>query len=200
MRRVLKALLILILLGATVFAGLVMAVCARTSATWNAGPSDCIIVLGARVRPDGTLSDTLRYRAESALRAYQGGLAENLIVSGGRGADEPASEAEAMRDWLVEKGVPAKNIFLEDRSTDTWENLEFSQEVMQENGWTSAIVVTSDYHLQRAVWISRDLGIETTALAAQSPKPFGVYWSNRLREACSWIVYAFDRAGILLFR
>lgn len=161
----------------------------RAGAARVAEPSDCIIVLGARVHMSGRLSDSLRYRCESALDAYRAGLAGYIIASGGQGADEPMPEAEAMRDWFVKNGVPDGRVLVEPNSTDTWQNLEFSRDIMHARGWKSAVVVTSDYHLERSLWIARDLEISVTGIAAQSPKPFGVRWSNRLREAGSWGVY-----------
>ena len=61
---------------------------------------------------------------------------------------------------------------------------------MDERGWKSAIVVTSDYHLQRALWLARDAGIEACGIPAESPHPLGTRLKDRLREACSWGVYA----------
>ena len=185
-----KVLLALMCAGVVFVMALVGAVVWRTHARRTPEPSDCLIVLGARVWPDGRLSDTLRYRCESALEAYRQGLAINIIVSGAQGSDEPCAEAEAMRLWFVDKGVPEDCIFLEDASRDTWQNLENSREIMRRQGWTSAIVVTSDYHLERSLWIARDLGVCASGIATQSPKPFAVKWKNRLREAGSWGVYA----------
>lgn len=177
-------------------AGVIAGVGVTGAVIWCAGmpreqvASDCIIVLGARVWPDGRLSDSLTYRCESALEAYQAGLAPEIVVTGAQGADEPASEAEAMRAWFVERGVDPAHIHVEDRSRDTSENLKNAREIMRKNGWESAVIVTSDYHLQRALWIARDLEIQACGIAAQSPRPFFTWTKNRLREAVSWGLYA----------
>ena len=192
-RRLLRVFVALVCLGAVMFVALVGAVCYCSGLERPVSPSDCIIVLGARVRPDGTLSDSLRYRCEAALEAWQQGLAAQVIVCGAQGRDEPVSEAEAMRAWLVEQGVPEGNIVLEDGSYNTEQNLQNAQALMRERGWESAIVVTSDYHLERALWIARDVGIEASGIAAESPHPLGIWLKNRMREACSWIVYVLKK-------
>ena len=191
--RLLKWMAALAAVGIAFAAALIGLVAWRAGAERTAVASDCIIVLGARVHMSGNLSDTLRYRCESALEAYESGLSRNIIVTGGRGRDEPTTEAEAMRDWFVKKGVPENRVFLEPKSTDTWENLGNAHEIMRRNGWKSAIVVTSDYHLERSLWTARDLGIEASGIPAESPKPLSVKWMNRAREAGSWGFYWLKR-------
>ena len=192
-RRWPRALLALACAGVVAFMALVGAVCVRANADRTPVRSDCIIVLGARVRPDGTLSDSLRYRCESALAAWKEGLAPFLIVCGAQGADEPVAEAKAMRAWLVQHGVPEKSVVLEADSYNTEQNLQNAAALMRERGWESAVVVTSDYHLERALWLARDAGIRAGGIAAESPHPIGVWLKNRVREACSWCVYALKK-------
>lgn len=184
-----KWILLLLVFGILLISILFGLVCWRATMPRTTVPSDCIIVLGARVWPDGRLSDMLRYRCESALKAYQSGLAKNIIVSGAQGADEPIAEAEAMLGWFLENGVPVENIFIESRSKNTQENLNFSHAIMQEQGWDNAIVVTNDYHLERALWIAQDEGIDASGIPAQSSTPFVSWGSNRLREVGSWGFY-----------
>ena len=192
-RRLWRALAALVCLGAVMFVALVGTVCYCAGMEREVSSSDCIIVLGARVRPDGTLSDSLRYRCESALAAWKEGLAPFLIVCGAQGADEPVAEAEAMRAWLVQHGVPEKSVVLEADSYNTEQNLQNAAALMRERGWESAVVVTSDYHLERALWLARDAGIRAGGIAAESPHPIGVWLKNRVREACSWCVYALKK-------
>ena len=192
-RRLLRVFIALACLGAVMFVALAGAVCYCSGLERPVSPSDCIIVLGARVRPDGTLSDSLRYRCEAALAAWREGLAPAFIVCGAQGRDEPRPEADAMRDWLMAQGVPEEAIVVEGDSFNTEQNLENARALMEERGWKSAVVVTSDYHLQRSLWLARDAGIEAGGIAAESPHPFGIWLKNRAREACSWIVYALNR-------
>ena len=189
-RRLGRALLALVCLGAVMFVALVGTVSVCAALERAVEPADCIIVLGARVRPDGTLSDSLRYRCEAALEAWREGLAPAIIVCGAQGGDEPMPEAIAMRDWLMAQGVPEANIVLEGASFNTEQNLENAKALMDERGWKSAVVVTSDYHLQRALWLARDAGIDACGIPAESPHPLPMRLKDRVREACGWGMYA----------
>lgn len=176
-----------------VFLGLLAAVCVCADRTRIPKPGDCIIVLGARVWPSGRMSNSLKYRCESALEAWKGGIAQNIIVTGGQGADEPVSEASAMRAYFLENGVPEENVFAEDASANTIENFKNAKKIMEDRGWRTAVVVTNDYHVQRALWIARDAGISASAAAAKSPDRISTRVISRLRETVSWCLYAFRR-------
>ena len=92
-------------------------------------------------------SPGLRERLEHALVEYHAGRFDTFIVSGG--LDKPGypfTEAEGMRNFLVDAGVPEEQIFLENEATSTYENLLFSQAIMEEHGWKTAIIITHDYH------------------------------------------------------
>ena len=185
--------MLLVIAGIGMIAGVLLlaAVCACAAKMRNLSPerAECILVLGARVWPDGKLSDTLRYRLERALQAWEQGLAPKLIVSGGCSEDNPESEARAMARWLASRGVPETVIFLEEDSTDTRENLENARKIMDANGLSSAIICTSDYHLTRALWLARSMGIPASGLAAPSPRTLRGFITGRVREAVSWALY-----------
>lgn len=152
------------------FAGL-FATVANTG--WITVPqkADCIIVLGAAVW-DGRPSPALYDRLMGAIRYYHGGYAENIICSGGLGRNAP-TEAEVMKNFLVSRGVPENKIYLEQRSHSTEENLRFSHEIMKEKGFRTALVVTHNYHIYRALWLAESLGIQ----AHGGPVPVGeFYW------------------------
>ena len=169
------------------------AVCLCAGKERAAQPSDCIIVLGARVWPSGKMSHSLLYRCESALEAWQNGVAESIIVTGGQGSDEPAAEAAVMKAFFLENGVPEQSVTAEDQSVNTIENLRNAKHIMEQNGWQSAAVVTNDYHVERALWIARDQGIEACGIAARSPDRPSTVIISRLRETASWILYALRR-------
>ena len=151
--------------------------------------ADCIVVLGAKVYPDGHLSRTLLWRCDRAWELWRDGLAGELILCGGHGGDEPCTEAAAMAKYLRERGVPGAQLHHEDRSVDTRENLRNASWIMAEHGWKSAILVTSDYHLQRALWLARDLGMNACCAAAKSNPRLMKRVKARLRESLSWILY-----------
>ena len=189
-RRMLSVLLILVLLGAAVGGALVACVYARSRAARPLESADCLIVLGARVWESGEPSDALQYRLDSAVEAYNAGLAGAVIVCGAQGSNEPAREASVMKRVLVEMGVPAECIYEEDASYNTEQNIENAKAIMDERGFASAIIVTSDYHVQRALWLAEDAGIETVyGYPAASPRPFFTIWRLRTRAAASWVVY-----------
>lgn len=182
--------LIVALLGAAVGGALVVCVYVRSRVQRDVQPADCIIVLGARVWEDGTPSDALQYRLDSAIEAYEAGLSGHIIVCGAQGDNEPATEASVMKRVLMEAGIPETSIFVEDASYNTEQNIDNAAAIMAAQGFDSAIVITSDYHVERATWLAKDAGIETVyGYPAASPRPFFTIWRLRAREAASWVVY-----------
>ena len=109
---------------------------------------DYIIIHGAGLdgpRPTPLLAGRIDKALELWNKQHQHG---KFVVSGGQGADEIVSEAQAMRDYLLEKGVPAAAILMEDKSTTTWENLRYSLAIINADrttgvGATSAATVAS---------------------------------------------------------
>lgn len=192
-RMLIRGALVVLALGAAAILTVLGAVCVCATVERTIQPSDCIIVLGARVWPSGRMSSTLQYRCESALEVWKSGDAQNIIVTGGRGSDEPVSEASAMRAYFLENGVPEENLFAEETSVNTIENIANAKEIMDAHGWTRAAVVSSDYHVQRALWIARDAGIDACAVAARSSDKVSTRVASRLRETASWCVYALKR-------
>ena len=115
------------------------------------GEPGVMIVLGCQVKPWGP-SILLQDRMDKALAYWQEHPEVVIVASGGQGADEPMSEAAAMRDYFVEQGVPEGQILLEERSANTLENLRFSLELLAENGYDTTAdmaVVSNGFHLAR---------------------------------------------------
>lgn len=106
--------------------------------------SDAIIVLGCQLWGESP-SPQLKLRLEKALSVYKEGFAPKIIVTGGQGADETMPEAKLMKRWLIERGVAQNVILEEDKSTNTYENLEFVKDIMDGQKMKSAIVVTNDF-------------------------------------------------------
>ncbi len=134
--------------------------------------ADYLIVLGAKV--NGTKpSLILEYRIAKAAEYMKAYPMTKAIVSGGQGHDEGISEAEAMCNGLVAAGIARDRVLLEDESTSTKENLDFSKKIMMEDGgdceYSHIIVVTTDFHVLRAVGIARKAGYQNVeGLAAKS--------------------------------
>ncbi len=117
---------------------------------------DCVVVLGARVNgrePSGSL----RERIEAAADYLQANPGTLCVASGGRGADEEISEAACIRDNLVARGVDPTRITLEEESTNTATNLRNSLALLPA-GTRSVGVVTSDFHVFRALCTAHALG------------------------------------------
>lgn len=140
---------------------------------------DYIIVLGAQMKPGGP-SVVLRFRLDAAYDYLIANEDTLCVVSGGQGANEPCSEAEGMYTYLVEKGIAPERILMEDRSTDTAENIAFSAELI---GGTDKDVgiVTNNFHVFRGVMLARHAGFEDACgISARS----NVYFqpNNLVRE------------------
>jgi len=130
------------------------------------GTPATVIVLGCRVNGD-TPSLALMRRIETAADYLLSNPSIKVIVAGGQGANEWITEAEAMKRVLLQKGISPDRIILEDRSTSTLENLEFSKALLAENGLSSSVVIISEgYHMYRALSIAKRVGLDAEGLAA----------------------------------
>lgn len=184
MRGLLMALLALALIGLTLCAALIGFVYYRETHLPEQRKSDVIIVLGAQVKPDGTPSEALRRRLTAALEAYRE-KRQIIIVCGAQGANEPRAEGDVMRDWLLEQGVPGEDVIEETASFNTRQNLEYAKAMMEHRGLEQALVVTSDYHVARALELCRQVGISATGKGSPSKPEYFI--KNHLREGLSWI-------------
>lgn len=161
--------------------------------SWAAPPAglDYVIVLGAQVRGDRTPSTVLRYRLDTAVDYLAANPGTRCIVSGGQGPNEPCPEAEAMADYLQEHGIATERIQLEDRSTNTVENIRFSRDLVEAGegagagaaGTSNASVgiVTNDFHVFRAAAIARKQGL-AGAVGIAAPSDPWFLPNNLLRE------------------
>lgn len=127
-----------------------------------------VIVLGCKVN-DKTPSVMLEKRINAAYDYMSQNEKAVCIVSGGQGADENISEAQAMAEALIQKGIAEERIILEDKSTTTRENLSFSKEKLEEYKLgNKAVIVTTDYHQYRVSLIGEELGIDTYSKSSKS--------------------------------
>lgn len=133
---------------------------------------DCIIILGAGLRSDAP-SLILRTRLDMALEYSKSREGVPIVVSGGLGEVETITEAEAMRRYLVDRGVDESLIWKEELSTRTQENIEFSLELIRERGLDTEnikiAIVTNDFHIYRAKHIAEKEGVEAVGVAAETP-------------------------------
>lgn len=110
--------------------------------------ADCILVLGNKVNEDGTLSERLKARMDKALELYNDKKATKIIVSGGLGK-EGHYEGTAMKNYLVEKGVPEASIIADNKGVDTHATAVNYASIAKENRLNSVIIVSQFYHITR---------------------------------------------------
>ncbi|MBP5282629.1 MAG: YdcF family protein [Lachnospiraceae bacterium] len=141
--------------------------------------ADYLIVLGAQWKTTGP-SKVLWYRLDQAVHYLKVNRETKVIVSGGQGPDEPISEAQGMRDYLVGQGIDGSRIIMEDKSTNTYENLKFSAQFLDKEN-DKVVVLTNNYHVYRAEKLAKGQGyLKAQGLAADSYAPMQAH--NLLRE------------------
>ena len=119
-------------------------------------------------------------------------LSENpdviCIASGGKGDDEPMSEAECIRQGLIRRGIAPDRIILEDKSVNTYENIRNSLAILDSIGaQRRAVIVTSEFHQLRASMISEKHGLESYSVSSRTYLPLlPSYW---IRE---WFAVAYE--------
>lgn len=140
---------------------------------------DYIIVLGAQVKENGP-SAVLKFRLDEAYDYLMENENTLCIVSGGQGYNEPCSEAQGMYDYLTERGIDGKRIIMEDKSTDTSENIAYSAVFLDKESDRVGIV-TNNFHVFRGVHLARHQGIKNVCgISADSNVIFQL--NNMVRE------------------
>ncbi|MCZ8521750.1 MULTISPECIES: SanA/YdcF family protein [Paenibacillus] len=125
-------------------------------------PAEAILVLGARVYPDGRVSDIVKDRLDTGVELYRLGRAPKILVSGDHGRKD-YDEVNTMKNYLLKAGVPEADIFMDHAGFDTYDSMYRARDVFLVR---KAIVVTQDYHVKRAVYLGRELGIDTYGVAS----------------------------------
>lgn len=132
--------------------------------------TDYLLVLGAKVRVTGP-STALWERIRGAYNYLEAHPDTIALVSGGQGPDEPMTEAQSMYDELVAMGIDPERIWVEDKATSTWENLNFSLDLIQEKTGsrpTRLAVVSNEYHLFRTSLFAKKCGVDFVGIPAHS--------------------------------
>ena len=141
---------------------------AKTTTPMTGG--DVGIVLGMSMWGNEP-SPGLKERLDMGLRLYKEGKFTRFIVTGG--LDKPDlkfTEAQGMRNYLVQQGVSEDRIDVENKATSTYENLLFSKEIMDRKGFTSAVIITHTYHGRRAQEMASELGYARVELGLTDSK------------------------------
>lgn len=143
------------------------------------GEHDYVIILGAKVKPGGVPSLSLKNRLDVAADYLTKYPHVTAIVSGGQGHDEDRTEASVMKEYLVEKGIEANRILLEEQSMSTYENLLYSKALLEEET-TAVTIISNDFHLRRATFLAAQLDLEANVVPATTPS--SVQLKSMLRE------------------
>jgi len=157
---------------------------------------DYVIIHGAGLLDGHRISKLLKDRLDKAVEVYyQDPTPPVLIPSGGKGSDETIAEAEAMKQYLLEQGIPEKDIIPENRSTTTMENLQYSKEILDGfEGRKYTALVSSNYHIYRALRYCREIGMKCTGIGSHVAL---YYWPSALiRE---YIAIHVERKHALMF-
>ena len=123
---------------------------------------DCILVLGAGVRSDGSLSAMLEDRLRRGVELFELGAAPKLLMSGDHGR-EGYDEVDAMKTYAVGEGIPAEDVFMDHAGFSTYESMYRAKEIFQAK---RIIIVTQEYHLYRAIYIAESLGLEAYGVSS----------------------------------
>ncbi len=153
---------------------------------------DYIIILGCAIKEDGTLYPLLRGRADKAIEFYRTQLEKTgkkafFVPSGGQGSDEVIAEAQAIRNYLIEQGIPEEQIIPEDKSTTTLENMRFSKNIIEaRNSGAKTVFSTTSYHVFRSGIIASSAGLDADGIGSRTKWYF---WPNAfLREVAGLFV------------
>lgn len=150
--------------------------------------ADAIVVLGCRILPSGRPTTAALRRARRAAEAYLEGVAPHIVASGGRRWG-PLIEADALRNEIIQQGVPEHDITRELWSLTTHENAIFSVEILRRLGASRVAIVTCAWHAERAKQNFQAAGIEAFALpsVATSAGPLRRIYRTGHELVCTWL-------------
>ena len=142
----------------------------------NLGNVDSIIILGAGIR-NGKQSPMLEDRLNEGIKLYKEGIAPKIIMSGDH-SKKDYDEVNIMKEYAIEQGVPSKDIFMDHAGFSTYESIYRAKEIFKVN---KIVVVTQKYHLYRAIYIAKALGLEVYGVASD-PRQYVFQEYRELRE------------------
>lgn len=143
----------------------------QEAATLNA---DCILILGAGVYSNGSPSPMLQDRMLQGIKLYEKGASKKLLMSGDHGRVQ-YDEVNVMKQFAIDKGIPSEDVFMDHAGFSTYESIYRARDIFQAK---KIIIITQDYHLYRALYISKELGLDAYGVAAN----LGTYGGQRSRD------------------
>ena len=169
----------------------------KTKVDYN---KDYIIILGCKIKKDGTLTPLLKGRVDRALEFRNKQLESTgkdliFIPSGGKGNDEVISEAEAIKNYLLEQGINKNNIIVEDKSKNTYENIKFSNKLIDKKN-ANICFSTTNYHVLRAGLIATEQGLKIEGIGSKTKSYF---WINAFIREFIGTMHKEKKKHVILF-
>lgn len=153
--------------------------------------ADAIVVLGA-AQYDCTPSPVLEQRLDHALELYQDGVADTIVVTGGKQSGDRCTEAESSANYLRDLGVPDDDLLLEVQGRNSWESVAATGHILRERDLTRAVLVTDGYHALRVQAIAEQVGLDASVSPTQRGGSFGDLLKETAAVAVGRII-GFDR-------
>lgn len=150
--------------------------------------ADAILVLGARVWDNGQPSGILKDRINAGVALYESGASDRILMSGDHG-QEDYDEVNAMKEYAVEQGVERSVVFMDHAGFSTYESVYRARDIFQIK---TVIIVSQKYHLYRALYVARALGLDAYGVSADR-RDYNSYWLFDVRETfarCKDFVYS----------
>lgn len=138
--------------------------------------TDAAIVLGAGVTGEEP-SPVFKERIHHGIWLYENGYVKALIMTGGYGEEAVCSESRAAKEYAIRQGVPEEDIFIEEQSHITQENMYYARQLMREHGFQDALIVSDPLHMKRAMQMAEDYGI--CAYSSPTPTTRFVSWRTK---------------------
>jgi uncharacterized SAM-binding protein YcdF (DUF218 family) len=144
-----------------------------------------VLTMGAKVRKDKTPGSNLRKRLNLTLEILNTRDDINVIVSGGQGSDEPISEGECMKTYLIQNGISEERIMVENNATNTVENVKNSLEFIKEN--QTVVFVSNSFHIPRIKYIAKKLNLKNCRYYGVPDQNLMVLYNTMVREYMSYL-------------
>ncbi len=151
------------------------------------GDIDCIIVLGAGVNEDGSMSYVLSERVRVGAELYLAGASEKLLLSGDHSRKD-YNEVGTMKEYMVSQNIDSERVFTDHAGFDTYDTMYRARDIFKAK---RVLIVTQQFHLSRAVYIARELGLEAFGVACdENQRYFNLF--TEIREFCARPKYVWD--------
>lgn len=150
---------------------------------------DAGVVLGAAVWGGNRPSPVLRERINKGYELYKGGLIKTIVLTGG-GSPGEMTEAEVGATELIKKGVDEKNIYIENKSNSTLEQITYiDRNLYKKNNWNEVVIITDNFHLMRSKQMCSFFGIKARTCASETPLSSESTFYYSLKESFAIILF-----------